>query len=120
MTAAYGLPDHLFTSIAYAVQVAFENSVPGEAEFDGRDMHELTALWHVRVENEIHTDLLTPEYAHELLAVVRLGIADNIDWMAPGDRYFDDEYAAALDLDFASEEIVASLTEIVESASVAA
>lgn len=120
MTAAYGLPDHLFTPIAYAVQVAFENSVPGEAEFEGRDLYELTALWNVRVENEIHTDLLTPEYARELLAVVRIGIKDTIEWMEPGDRYFDDEYAAALDLDFASEEIVASLEDIVNTASVAA
>lgn len=120
MTAAYGLPDHLFTSVAYAVQVAFENSVPNEAEFEGRDLHELTALWNVRVENEIHTDLLTPAYARELLAVVQVGIKDTIEWMEPGDRYFDNEYAAALDLDFASEEIVATLTEIVESASVAA
>lgn len=120
MTAAYGLPDHLFAPIAYAVQVAFENTLPNESEFEGRDMHDLTALWNVRVENEIHTDLLTPEYARELLAVVRMGIADTVEWMEPGDRYFDDEYAAALDLDFASEEIVASLTEIIESASVAA
>ena len=120
MTAAYGLPDHLFAPIAYAVQVAFENSRPGEREFDGRDLHILTALWNVRIENEVHTDLLTPEYARELLEVVKLGIADTIAWMEPGDRYFDDEYAAALDLDFASEEIVASFTEIVATASVAA
>lgn len=120
MTAAYGLPDHLFTPIAYAVQVAWENSIPGEREVLGRDLHTLTGLWAVRVENEIHTDLLTPEYARELLEVVKIGIKDTIEWMEPGDRYFDNEYAAALDLDFASEEIVASLEDIVSTASVAA
>ena len=120
MTAMYGLPDHLFTPVAYAVQVAWENSLPGEAEVLGRDMHTLTAFWNDTATTEIYTDLLTPEYARELLEVVKLGIADTIEWMEPGDRYFDDEYAAALDLDFASEEIVATLTEIAESATVAA
>jgi hypothetical protein len=118
MTARYGLPDRLFNPIAFAVRLAWETSAPNEAFHNGTDVQTITALWKVRVSKDRHTDLLAPWEAEELLRVVQDGIEANAAWLSVGDRYFEDDFQDALDLELYSEEIVASLTEIIVSGSV--
>lgn len=125
MTARYGLPDHLIDPVAHAVRTAFASSVAAgpdwSEEFDGRPLHTLKALWWVRVDNEIHADLLSPEYARELLRVVQDGIEANAGWLTDVSTVcFDPRFPSYLDLDIRSEEILMTLTEIARSASVAA
>jgi hypothetical protein len=125
MTACYGLPDHLIGPVAHAVRTAFASSLgtdpDGIEEFDGRPLHTLKALWWVRVDNEIHADLLSPEYARELLRVVQDGIEVNAGWLKDVSTVcFDPSFPSYLDLDLRSEEILMTLTEIARSASVAA
>jgi hypothetical protein len=117
MTARYGLPDRLFNPIAFAVRIAWETSSPNEAFYNGTDVQTITALWKIRVSKDRHTDLLAPWEAGELLRVVQDGIEANAAWLSVGDRYFEDDFQDALDLELYGEEIVASLTEITVSES---
>jgi hypothetical protein len=125
MTARYGLPDHLIEPVAHAVKVAWVSTIGREPdwteEFNGRPLHTLKALWAVRVENEIHADLLTPEYARELLRVVEDGIRINANWLKDTMTVcFDPNFPAYLYLDMRAEEISATLQEIANSASITA
>jgi hypothetical protein len=125
MTARYGLPDHLIEPTAYAVRVAWEASKDRDPdwaeEFEGRSVYTLTALWTVRVDNQIHADLLSPQYARELLRVVQDGIAINGNWLqSPMAVCFESAFPSALDLDLKAEEILMTLQDIASTASVAA
>ncbi len=112
MTAAYGLPDHLFAPVETAVEMAWMNSIPGNATFQGRDLHLLVDLWRVRVENEVHTDLLYPQYARELLAVITPAIL--LNGQNPN------SCESAQELDIHAEELIMTLQDIASSSSVAA
>lgn len=125
MTAAYGLPDHLIEPLAQAVRTAWADSVAKgpdwTEEFEGRPLHTLKALWQVRVAQGWHEDLLSPEDARELLRVVQDGIEVNAGWLKDVSTVcFDPRFPSYLDLDLRAEEMVMTLTDIVNSVSVAA
>jgi hypothetical protein len=125
MTARYGLPDHLIDSVAHAVTVAWASATAEgpdwSEEFEGRPLHTLKALWWVRVDKGWHADLLSPEYARELLRVVQDGIEINAGWLKDTATVcFDPNFPAYLDLDLHAEEVVMTLQDIANSASVAA
>lgn len=125
MTARYGLPDHLIEPTAYAVRIAWEAAKTSEPDWNEETiwspLHTLKALWAVRVDNQIHADLLSPDYARELLRVVEDGIRLNAAWLGNVNLVcFENAFPCALDLDLRAEEILMTLQEIASSASVAA
>lgn len=119
MTAAYGLPDHLFVPIETAVKTAWMLSSPGRATYGRQDLHTVTALWVVRVENEVHTDLLTPAYARELVAVITPAIMHNAERLE-GLTPFDPDYLNVAGLDIHAEEVIMTLWDIATSTSLVA
>jgi hypothetical protein len=125
MTAAYGLPDHLIDPAAYAVRVAWDDArtrrPDWSVEFEGTPLHTLTALWWVRVENEIHTDLLSPSYVRGLLRVVEVGVEINaLAIQDTGTACFRDDFGAALALDLRAEELILTLQDLAHRESVSA